>query len=131
MEDFSLVTEALTQAATRFAADLPELGQEAVQDAYTALKGAIRSRFGIKHDLPEAVEQLEKRPDSTARQAVVDEEVRSAGADEVPELRELARALLEIVQSAEAGSSSSQTATGSNIAQAMGPGASAKVNVRR
>lgn len=131
MEGMSLISEALRQVAVILAPGMSMIGQEAVQDAYTALRAAIQARFGEAHDLPKAVEQLEKKPDSAARRAVVDEEIQMARAEEIPELRDLARALLETLQATSTTSGSMQTAQGSQIAQAMGPGSSAKVHVRR
>jgi hypothetical protein len=74
---------------------LANLGQEVVKDAYHALKAALQHKFGVNSELVEAVDKLEERPDSKARQAVLQEEVASVKADQDPELFQVAKTLSE------------------------------------
>jgi hypothetical protein len=76
-------------------AALGNLGQNVIQDAYNALKAALQHKFGVDSDLVEAVDKLERKPDSQARQAVLQEEVETAKANQDPELVKVAEALLE------------------------------------
>ncbi len=76
-------------------AALGKLGGTVIKDAYNALKAALQHKYGVKSDLVEAVEKLEKKPDSKARKAVLQEEVETAKAAQDPELVKVAEALLE------------------------------------
>jgi hypothetical protein len=75
-------------------AALANLGQNVIKDAYNALKAGLQHKFGVDSDLVEAVEKLEQKPDSTARQAVLQEEVEAAQANQNSELVKAAEALL-------------------------------------
>jgi hypothetical protein len=74
-------------------AALANLSQEVIKDAYNALKAALQSKFGVDSEIVEAVDKLEEKPDSKARQAVLQEEVSSAKADQDPELLKMAKTL--------------------------------------
>jgi len=74
---------------------LGNLGQTVIKDAYDALKGALQQKFGADSDLVEAVDKLEKKPDSNARQAVLQEEIEVSKAAQSPELVRLAESLVE------------------------------------
>ncbi|WP_017658598.1 hypothetical protein [Baaleninema simplex] len=80
---------------------LANLSKDAIKDSYNALKTALKTKFGSDSDLTEAVEGLEKKPDSEARQAMVQEEVEIAKANEDSEIVQLAKALLEKADSDE------------------------------
>jgi tetratricopeptide (TPR) repeat protein len=67
----------------------------AAEAAYEALKTALRQKFGPGSEVYEAIEKLEKRPDSTGRQAVVSEEINATGANRDSVLIALAQTLLE------------------------------------
>jgi len=77
------------------------VAQSAIVDAYNALKAKLADKFGRDGDLVQAVESLEKQPQSEGRQAVVKEELAVADADS--ELQELALRLLEALQSSPKG----------------------------
>jgi hypothetical protein len=68
-------------------------GVEAVKSGYAKLKELIRSKYGKKSALAEAVQQLEQNPDSVGRKAVLAEEVEKSGAHKDAELRQAAEAL--------------------------------------
>lgn len=75
-----------------------EVGKKLIVDAYGALKAALKKKHGKASDVVEAVDDLEKKPDSEARQAVVAEEIAATKANDDPELTQLAQALLEAVK---------------------------------
>ena len=81
------------------AAGTTEMGKKVIVDAYEALKDAIKKKFGADSDLAEAVEKLEKKPDSTGRKETLKEEVEAAKAAADPQLQELAQALIEALKS--------------------------------
>ena len=74
---------------------LANLSQTAIQDSYTAFKAALQKKYGIKSELLESVNKLEQKPDSKARQSVLQEEVANAKADQDPKLLQVANELLE------------------------------------
>jgi len=74
---------------------LANLGQAAVQDAYKAFKAVLQTKYGVKSELLESVDKLEQKPDSKARQSVVQEEVANAKADQDSDLVQSANVLLE------------------------------------
>ena len=94
------ITTAIVAAlAAGVAASAKEVGQKVIVDAYDALKTTLKKRFGPDSDLAEAVETLEKKPESAGRQTTVQEEVAAAKAADDPELQELAQALIEALKS--------------------------------
>ena len=74
---------------------LINLGQTVIKDAYDALKTALQKKFGADSDLVDAVDKLEQKPDSNARQAVLQEEVEVSKAAQDSELVQLAEGLVE------------------------------------
>ena len=74
---------------------LGNLGQTVIRDAYDALKEALQHKFGADSDLVEAVDKLEQKPDSNARQAVLQEEIETSQANQDSELVMLAKSLVE------------------------------------
>ena len=80
-----------------------EVGKKVIVDAYETLKAALQRKFGVNSELSEAVEKLEKRPDSEARQGLVAEEVETAGAAKDAELQQLAQDLIEALKTTSQG----------------------------
>lgn len=74
---------------------LSKLGENVIHDAYNALKAALQHKFGVDSELVESVEKLEQKPNSKARQAVLQEEVKTSKADQDPELVKVAKVLQE------------------------------------
>jgi hypothetical protein len=89
MEAIGLIVSALAAGA---AASLKPAAEEAVKDAYAAIKNLIRARYTTVD-----VEAIERRPDSTVKQASVAEDLKSTRAGDDQELFERARALVELV----------------------------------
>jgi hypothetical protein len=57
---------------------LSKLSESVIKDSYEALKAAIARKFGIDSDISHAVDQLEKKPESTRRLETLKEEVETA-----------------------------------------------------
>ncbi|MCL6752885.1 hypothetical protein KBT16_18685 [Nostoc sp. CCCryo 231-06] len=74
------------------------LAKDIVVGSYNAFKSALKKKFGDKSDLVNAVEQLEKKPDSEARKAIVQEEVTTAKVNDNPDILKLAEDLLDKVK---------------------------------
>ena len=87
-----LILAALVAGATAAAKDTAGV---AVKDAYEGLKNLIKQKFGDKTDLVDAVDKLEKKPDSEARKATVKEEIETAKVAGDAEIRKLAQDLLD------------------------------------
>jgi hypothetical protein len=108
-----------------------EVGKNVIVDAYNALKAALQKKCGLDSDLVEAVEKLEKKPDSTGRKETLKEEVEAAQADQDPDILTAAQALLELLKAQPGGEQRvQQIATGNYIAQAS-HGGTASVQVNR
>jgi hypothetical protein len=84
-------------------AGVTSVGQNAVIDAYNALKTAIKRRFGKDSEVAKAVDGAEANPESKGRQAVLEEEVKKAGADNDSEVLQLAQALQDLLQGSQRG----------------------------
>ncbi len=125
-----ITTVILSALAAGAAAGATEAGKKLVVDGYGALKAALRAKFGAGSELAGALESLEKNPESQGRLQTLDEEIVAAKAQEEPELVELARALLDRIESQPGGAQHIQNAVGSYIAQAD-RGGTASVTVTR
>ncbi len=79
--------------ATGAAAALKETASSVVKDAYNAVKAYVSSKF---HQVDTG--EIERNPASTARQAVLSEELESAGADKDQQLRALVNELIRRVE---------------------------------
>lgn len=74
---------------------LANLSQDLIKDAYLAFKTALQNKYGTSSELAAAVDKLEQKPESPARQAMLQEEVASSGAAQDENLLQLANALIE------------------------------------
>lgn len=90
----------------------------AVRDAYIGLRDSIKRRFGADSSVEAAISDLENKPDSTARRAVVEEEIKASGAASDSELVTAAEQLLELISAIPGGEGHVQKAVGNYIAQA-------------
>lgn len=84
--------------STAIIAGLAKLAEPAIKDAYEGLKKMIINKFGAHHELIRAVESLEKRPDSSARKEILQEEIASSKVDADPDLLATAGVLIEKLQ---------------------------------
>ena len=106
------IVAALVAGAVAAATDV---ATDAIKSAYSGLKSLITTKFGKKADVEDAVEKVEAKPDSKARQAVLEEELETAKASEDAEVVKMAKALLELLEKHDqkAGVSYQATQTGS------------------
>jgi hypothetical protein len=95
MDPVTIIVTALVAGA---AASLKDVAATAVKDGYAALKALLIRKFGGRSDVPDAIEQVEKRPDSESRQGMLKEELETAQAGQDAEVLEQARALLELLE---------------------------------
>ena len=95
MDPLTVIISALTAGAAASAKDV--VGQ-AVKDGYAGLKALIVRQFGQKADVEAALEGMEKKPDSQARQGVLKEELETAGAAQDAEVIRQAQALLDLLK---------------------------------
>jgi hypothetical protein len=80
---------------TAIIAALAALSKDAIADSYNALKSALKNKFGSNSDVVDAVEGLEKKPDSKGRQATLQEEIENAKANDDAQIVQLAQDLLK------------------------------------
>lgn len=107
-----------------------EVAKRAVGDAYEALKGLLKRKLG-GGEAVEAVEKLEKSPDSAGRKQIVSEELAAAKVDDDAELVAAAEQVMMKVRELEPGQRQHvMQAVGSYIAQAD-RGGIAKVTINR
>ena len=98
----------------------------AIQDGYTQLKTLLIRKFGPTSDVENAVQNVEKRPDSVGRRSTLKEELQVANADKDAGVMQAARALLALLNAAGlAGGTSDQATLSGSGAIAQGPNASA------
>ena len=83
---------------TAIIAALAALSKEAIKDSYNALKSALKKKFGSDSDLVDAVEKLEKKPDSEGRKAMLQEEVETAKVNDDNDIIRLAQDLLDKIK---------------------------------
>ncbi len=83
---------------TAIIAALAALSKDAINDSYNALKAALKKKFGSESDLVDAVDKLEKKPDSEGRKAMLQEEVEIAKVNDDSDMIRLAQDLLEKIK---------------------------------
>ena len=83
---------------TALVAALGKLAEPAVKDAYDALKRLLAKKLGVGHPAVEAVDQLEKKPESNGRREILGEELASSSAATDQEILSSVQALLEQVK---------------------------------
>ncbi len=86
---------------TAIVAALAALSKDVVKDSYNMLKTALKKKFGSNSDLAEAVEKLEKKPDSEGRKATLKEEVEIAKLNDDAEILRLVSDLQKQLNSEE------------------------------
>ncbi len=102
----------MDQITTAILAALASLSKDTIKDSYNALKSALKKKFGDKSDLVDAVEKLEKKPDSEGRKATLQEEIEIAKVNDDPDIIRLAQDLLDKIREQPGGQQSiNQTQT--------------------
>jgi hypothetical protein len=121
VDAISIIALALVAGA---AASAKDVAAQAVKDGYAGLKALIVRKFGSKGDVQNAVEQMERKPESEARQDMVKEELQTAGADKDEDVLKQAQALIELLKQHGAPTVTTYSATLiGDGAIAQGPGA--------
>ena len=121
------IVAALTAGAT---SGVTEVAKDAIVDAYQALKGLIRNKFGGKGAVVQSLEVLEAKPNAVGRQQTLSEEFIEAQVVQDPEIVQAAQSLLDLVQSQPGGERHIQQITGNYNAVVQGRG-NATVNVNQ
>jgi len=80
---------------TAVVAALAKLSEPAIRDAYDGLKKVIVRRLGADHKITEAVASVESKPESKARQEVLNEEIVEAKAGDDAELHAALQVLMK------------------------------------
>jgi hypothetical protein len=123
MDPITIITSALIAGA---AASVKGVVAQAVKDGYAGLKALVVRKFGKETDVEDALEGVEKKPDSEARQAVLKEELEVAGVGQDAEVIQQAQALLDLLkQHAAATSTTYKAALKGSGAIAQGESAAA------
>jgi hypothetical protein len=120
MDPITIIATAVVAGA---AAASKDVAAQAVRDAYAGLKALIVRRFGGEADVEDAVQGVEKKPESDAREAVLKEELEGAGADQDAEVLKQAQALLELLEKHNELPAAYQATVYGSGAIAQGPGA--------
>ena len=93
------VTTAIVAAVSAgVAGGTKEVVGKAISDTYGRLKGVLQKKFGAASDLVEAVDRLEKKPDSSDRVQMVQKEAVASRANEIPEVLKAAQTLLDQIK---------------------------------
>ena len=83
---------------TAIVAALANLSKDAIKDSYGALKLALKKKIGSESDLVDAIDNLEKKPDSEGRKISVQEEVEMAKVNDDPDIIRFAQDLLNKIK---------------------------------
>jgi hypothetical protein len=95
-----LGTTIITAFAVGAAKGATKIGEQAVVDAYAALKHIVMATYGKAVDLIESITGLEKKPESAARRETLAEELKAAGALNDPKLLAAAVAVMDAAKKA-------------------------------
>jgi Ribonuclease G/E len=79
------------------------VAKDVIKDGYDSLKSTLKKKFGSESDVIDAVEKLESKPESAARQATLKEEIEIAKVNDDAELQKLAQDLLDRIRSQSGG----------------------------
>lgn len=103
---------------TAIISGIASIGKVVIKGGYNALKNHLIEKLGAESDLIDAVERYEKKPDSEARKAAIQEEVELSGVENQPDMVKLAQDLIEQIKQQPGGQdiiNQSQTNTVSNV----------------
>jgi hypothetical protein len=92
-----------TAIITEIASGIASNANTAIQNAYAALKTKLFTTFSGKSEALDARQNLEKKPDSTARQAALNEELIDAKLEQNDAIKLLLNTLFKKLSQAESG----------------------------
>ena len=95
MEPVSMIVAAVVAGAVDATKDV---AAQAVKDGYAGLKTLIVRKLGEDSDVAEAVNGVEKKPDSKGRQETLKEELEAAQAGQDVELVQQAQTFLDLLK---------------------------------
>lgn len=99
----SITTAIVTALGAGALSGLTESSKTALIDAYKGLKELLAKKFGASSQVLQAVDHLEAKPTSTARQQGLQEELVAVHAEQDCDLLSSAQHLLTLVQPQQAG----------------------------
>jgi hypothetical protein len=79
------------------------LAKDAIKDGYSSFKATLQKKFGADSDVVDAIEKLEKKPESESRKSTLQEEIEIAKVNDDPDLWQLAQDLLDRIRSQSGG----------------------------
>jgi len=80
---------------TAVVAALANLSKDVIKDSYNALKDGLKKKLGNNSDLMDAIDKLEKNPNSEGRKATLQEEVQTAKVSDDRDILKLVQDLLD------------------------------------
>jgi hypothetical protein len=101
---------------------LTEASKTAITDAYGKLKMLLTKKFGGESEVIHAVNEVEAKPNSAGRKAMLQEEIAAVKADQDQEILLLAQTLLAQVATQPGGKEYVQKAMGDYNIQVQGSG---------
>jgi hypothetical protein len=125
---YTVTTAIIAALAAGIIKSSSTVGENAIVDAYGALKAIIKRKFGSDSKVVKAVNDFEEEPDSEGYKAVLKEQVEKAKVHQDSEVLATAQVLLGMLQAQSGSEQAVQQATGNYIAQAA-QGSSANVNI--
>jgi hypothetical protein len=96
MDPITIVVAALVAGIT---SGLTDIAQDAIQDAYHAFQARLHKKVEMSSDAKDALAKVENEPASPARQELLKEELAKLDIEEDTELLNLAKAILEKLDS--------------------------------
>lgn len=98
------ITAAIVAALTAGAVSgLTETSKTAITDTYTKLKELLTTKFGKNSEVVKATDHLEIKPESIGRRKALQEKIIGSGAEQDEELLTVAKHMLTLVQTQQAG----------------------------
>ena len=92
-----ITTAILAALIAGVTAGATDVGKKAIGDAYEGLKAVIKTKFGAQSDLATSITNLENKPDSEGRKAMLEEEVLAVQADRDAEILVAVQSLEEML----------------------------------
>jgi hypothetical protein len=96
MDPVSVIVSAIAMGASTA---LKATAGDVIKDSYRAFKELLLRKYGKHGDTAEAVEKLEKNPESQPRKDVLKEELTNAGAHKDQEVVDKSTELLKVLES--------------------------------